>query len=202
MANGIRLPSPVVVPMIIPAGRGNRPGPWPAGNYEYVTIHETANAAAGANAAMHGRYLLGAEAAAKPVSWHYTVDDRQIIQHLPDTEHGWHAGDGRDGPGNTKSLGIEVCVNRGGNLCLAYIHAAWLAAQKLLQRDLPLDRLKTHNWWSRKDCPHNLRLDKSGPMGWDWFVDMVWRQMLAQDDTELADLRARLDKIRELVNAQ
>ena len=173
----IVLKTPQFKEAIIPAGRNNRPGKWPYGDYEYITIHETDNTSIGADAEMHQRYLLSDKAAAKPVSWHYTVDDNKIIQHLPLDEYGWHAGDGKHGSGNTKSVGIEVCVNNDGILCLAYINAAWLAAQLLVRNNLPLERLKTHNWWSGKDCPKLLRKNKAGRMGWEWFKGIVYLQM-------------------------
>ena len=49
------------------------------------------------------------------MSWHYTVDDHAIVQHLPDYETAYHAGDGKDGPGNATSIAVEICVNAGGD---------------------------------------------------------------------------------------
>ncbi len=34
------------------------------------------------------------------ISWHFTVDDSVVYQHLPLDENGWHAGDGTNGTGN------------------------------------------------------------------------------------------------------
>ena len=62
------------------------------------------------------------------MSWHYTVDDHAIVQHLPDYETAYHAGDGKDGPGNTTSIGIEICVNAGGDFAqLRPMPPAWCA---------------------------------------------------------------------------
>ncbi|MFP3398696.1 N-acetylmuramoyl-L-alanine amidase, partial [Brevibacterium sp. SIMBA_078] len=80
------------------------------GNYMkplYITVHNTANTAKGANAASHASFV---KRSSTGVSWHYTVDDSVIYQHLPLNENGWHAGDGR-GTGNMKSIGIEICEN-------------------------------------------------------------------------------------------
>lgn len=44
-----------IIQDFIPASNGNRPGY--ALNPTYITIHETANTSAGANAAMHARYV-------------------------------------------------------------------------------------------------------------------------------------------------
>ena len=52
---------------IIPAGRRNRPG---GRNPDaYITIHETANTAAGADAAAHGDYLDSDAGEGDLVSW-------------------------------------------------------------------------------------------------------------------------------------
>ena len=99
---------------IISDGRKNRPG-RDTNPDTYITIHETGNAAKGADAAAHGAYLDSAAGEDALVSWHYTVDDHAIVQHLPDYETAYHAGDGKAGPGNTTSIGIEICVNAGGD---------------------------------------------------------------------------------------
>ena len=121
---------------LIPVGRRNRPG------YRlvprYITIHDTANPNAGAGAKAHANYLKGAAAASIPASWHFTVDDRLIVQHLPLDENGWHCGDGTNGIGNRQSIGVEICENRDGNRAAAEANAAWLTAQLL-----PSLRLKT-----------------------------------------------------------
>ena len=76
---------------------------------------KTGNAAKGADAAAHGAYLDSAAGEDDLVSWHYTVDDHAIVQHLPDYETAYHAGDGKDGPGNATSIAVEICVNAGGD---------------------------------------------------------------------------------------
>ncbi|WP_374016809.1 N-acetylmuramoyl-L-alanine amidase [Paenibacillus thiaminolyticus] len=76
-----------------------------------ITVHNTDNPAPGATAEAHSRFIINGNGGAQK-SWHYTVDDREIYQSLRDDEQGWHAGDG-DGPGNTTSIGIEVCMYQG-----------------------------------------------------------------------------------------
>ncbi|MFZ7893850.1 N-acetylmuramoyl-L-alanine amidase [Bacillus cereus] len=74
----------------------------------YITIHETANTAAGANAENSRNIYTDKQLKAlSEISWHFTVDDKQIYQHLPTNENRWHAGDG-DGSGNRESIGIEI----------------------------------------------------------------------------------------------
>lgn len=140
---------------VIPQGADNRPG----GNNpcRYITIHETGNPAQGADAAAHGDYLNSAAGERDLVSWHYTVDDHAIVQHLPDYETAYHAGDGRDGPGNTTSIGIEICVNAGGDFAKAKANAAALVRLIMAEHGIPIDRVVQHNHWSGKDCPYTIR---------------------------------------------
>ena len=70
---------------IISDWRRNRPG-RDTNPGAYITIHETGNADKGADAAAHGAYLDSDAGERDMVSWHYTVDDHAIVQHLPDYE--------------------------------------------------------------------------------------------------------------------
>src|SRR5690242_17441567 len=108
----IDLPVPLIQ-AIIPVGQTNqRPG-IKRQTPGYWVQHETANTAAGADAAMHARYLLqGADGS--QVSWHFTVDDHQIYQHIPVDEVTWQAADG-GGPGNMSGVSCEMAVNSDGD---------------------------------------------------------------------------------------
>ncbi|MBM6791750.1 N-acetylmuramoyl-L-alanine amidase, partial [Flavonifractor plautii] len=141
---------------IISGGRKNRPG-RDTNPDTYITIHETGNAAKGADAAAHGAYLDSAAGERDMVSWHYTVDDHAIVQHLPDYETAYHAGDGKAGPGNTTSIGIEICVNAGGDFEAAKANAAALVRLLMEEHGIPLDNVVQHNRWNGKDCPKTIR---------------------------------------------
>ena len=158
-----------IIQDFIPAGRRNRPGMKLIGP-KYITIHDTANPAKGADALMHARYLKGDEAANRPASWHFTVDDRNIVQHLPLDEVAWHAGDGSKGPGNTSSIAIEICENADGDRAKAEANAAELVAYLLKQFGLPIDAVVQHNRWTGKDCP---RIIRHRPGGWEAFLAAV-----------------------------
>ena len=71
---------------------------------QYITIHNTGNSSKGANAEMHTQYV---DNTPEYLSWHFTVDDKNIFQDLPLDETAWHAGEG-EGDGNMKSIGIEI----------------------------------------------------------------------------------------------
>ena len=153
---------------IISDGRKNRPG-RDTNPGTYITIHETGNAAKGADAAAHGDYLDSDAGERGMVSWHYTVDDHAILQHLPDTETAYHAGDGAKGPGNTKSIGIEICVDAGGDFEKAKRNAASLVRLLMAEHSIPLERVVQHHHWNGKDCPKSLR---NTPGGWAAFLKL------------------------------
>lgn len=150
---------------IIPAGRRNRPGGSNPDNY--ITIHETGNSSAGADAAAHGKYLASSTGEASLTSWHYTVDDHAIVQHLPDNETAYHAGDGATGPGNTASIGIEICVNSDGDFEKAKANTASLVRLLMAEHGIPLANIKQHHDWNGKNCPATIR---STPGAWEAFL--------------------------------
>ena len=125
---------------------------------KWLVIHETGNPAAGADAAMHNRYLHSEEQKDVPLSWHYTVDDHQIYHHLPDSERGYHASDsGTKGGGNDCGIGIEICVNADGDFDQAVDNAAHLAADLLKRYHLSISDVKQHGDFTSKNCPEHLR---------------------------------------------
>lgn len=121
---------------------------------EYITIHETANVSKGADAQAHARLLERGNT--RTASWHFTVDDKEVIQHIPTDEVAWHAGDSRNGTGNRKSIGIEICVNEGGNYDKAVTNAVELVKNLLAKHNIPANRVVPHHHWTGKNCPARL----------------------------------------------
>ena len=128
-----------------------------------VVIHNTANDAPAANEIA---YMSNNDA---EVSFHYAVDDREIVQGIEETRNAWHCGDG-NGPGNRTGIAIEICYSKGGGerFDKAERNAAELAASILNRYGWGIDKLKKHQDFNGKYCPHRT-LDK----GWDRFVNMV-----------------------------
>lgn len=130
---------------------------------EYITVHNTANDASAENeiAYMNNNNY--------ETSYHFAVDDIQAVQGLPLDRNGWHAGDG-NGTGNRKSIGIEICYSKSGGdrFIKAEENAVELIVQLLKERGWGIDRIKKHQDWSNKYCPHRT-LD----MGWDRFIKMI-----------------------------
>ncbi len=135
----------------------------------YIVIHETDNNGSHANAEAHNAYLHE-NCWKEQKSWHYTVDDTEIWHHLPDNEVGYHAGDSsrREG-GNRNGIGIELCVNAGGDFEKTMRNAAQLTAYLLLEYDLSLDAVKKHQDFSGKLCPSTILAQNR----WEDFLSMV-----------------------------
>ncbi|MEF2293155.1 N-acetylmuramoyl-L-alanine amidase [Virgibacillus dokdonensis] len=118
---------------------------------KYITVHNTANSSKGADAEMHSRYLHNG-AGGRVVGWHLTVDDKEIYQHLPTDENGWHAGDG-NGDGNMSSIGIEICENSDGDFDKAVKNAQWLVKKLMKEHNISINNVVPHKHWSGKNCP-------------------------------------------------
>lgn len=151
----------------------------------YITIHSTQNYSA--DASRHSLALKrGALRSPKRrggnrigyLIWHFTVDDRVAIQHMPVSEQGEHAD--FDGPGNRLSIGIEMCEHRGSNRSATIERTAKLTAKLMREQGIPLSRVVPHYHWPRrgkspanKNCPHFL-LDNGRPgTKWRWFLGRV-----------------------------
>jgi len=122
---------------------------------KYITYHDTGNNSALADAELHAYYITSDENLNhRSRSWHYTVDDKKVIAHIPDNETAWQ-GDSYDAYG--KSIGIETCIAFGSDLYSVWQRTAKLIAMLLNKYDLEPDAVKQHNHWSGKNCPEVLR---------------------------------------------
>ena len=134
----------------------------------YLTIHQTGNTAAGANAKAH--HNLQARSGIG-YGWHWQVDDHEAIQTHDHDFKIWHAGDGR-GKGNTESISIEICVNLDGDYNQSVENGAKLAAMILKEENIDISRMVQHNYWTGKNCPEQIRACKNG-ICWSHFVEKV-----------------------------
>ena len=133
---------------------------------EFVTIHNTAN---NASALAEISYMIGNW---EEVSYHWAVDDVQAIQAIEHNRNGWQSGDGANGTGNRKSIGIEICHSlTPGNPRYAKSedNGAKLTAIILYQYGWGIDRIRKHQDWSGKYCPHRI-LDNGN---WEGFKGKV-----------------------------
>ncbi|WP_413324770.1 N-acetylmuramoyl-L-alanine amidase [Bacillus inaquosorum] len=136
---------------------------------EYITIHNTANDASAANEISYMKNNSSS------TSFHFAVDDKQVIQGIPTNRNAWHTGDGTNGTGNRKSIGVEICYSKSGGP--KYRAAEKLAikfvAQLLKERGWGIERVRKHQDWSGKYCPHRI-LDEGR-----------WSEVKAAIDAEL-----------------
>lgn len=173
----------------------NNPNELMKGGVKYVTIHQTGNPSQGANAEAHHAYLRNSSAG-RPASWHWTVDEKQAIQSFRDSRVLWHSA---DTVGNAESIGIELCIDadKAGEAIMGktnYVqtveNGAKLAAVKLTEYGLGLDKLKQHFDWSGKNCPEQLRAGLHG-VTWAAFVARVKFYMDALKPAPIPAARAQ-----------
>ena len=155
--------------IFIRKGTAARPGK--AMSPKFITIHNTANTGKGAGARSHASYMTVNGGQNKSVSYHYVVDDSEIIRLIPDTEIAWHAGDGAKGVGNLQSLAIEICENPESDLRKATDNAAELTARLMSDWKIPIANVVQHNHWSGKNCPRRIR--NGEPYSWAQFKKTV-----------------------------
>lgn len=138
---------------------------------KYITVHNTYN---DASAMSEVSYMIGNN---NKTSFHVAVDNERIVTAIPFNRNAWHAGDGK-GKGNMKSIGIEICYSKSGgkrfeeaeNLAAEYI------AYLLKQYKWGIEKVKKHQDWSGKYCPHRT-LD----LGWQRFLNKIKKYMDIQN---------------------
>ena len=129
-----------------------------------ICIHNTAN---DASAMSEISYMLGRP---EKVSFHVAVDNYRVVTGLPFERSCYASGDGRHGKGNAHKINIEICYSKSGgeqfeeseDLCASYV------AMLLKQYNWGIDRVKKHQDFANKYCPHRT-LD----MGWERFLNKI-----------------------------
>lgn len=145
-----------------------------------IVVHNTANDASARNEIA---YMVGNN---DECSFHFAVDDREVVQGIPLNRNAWHAGDG-NGAGNRQGIGIEICYSKSGGskFTAAEKLAAKFIAQLLKERGWGVSRVTKHQDYSGKYCPHRT-LD----LGWTRFKKLVQAELDALNKPALADLKA------------
>lgn len=146
---------------------------------ECIVVHNTAN---DASAEDEVKYMKNNYT--KATSFHYAVDDKEVRQAIPYNRNAYHAGDGECGDGNRKGIGIEICYSKSGGskFVEAENNAAMFIAELLKEFGWGIDRVKKHQDFSGKYCPHRT-LD----MGWERFLSKV-RGYMITELTEINDI--------------
>lgn len=160
---------------------------------EFIIVHNTAN---DVSAMSEISYMLGNN---NKVSFHAAVDDERVVTGIPFNRNTYNAGDGKNGQGNRKGIAIEICYSKSGgerfekaeNLAAAYI------AYLLRQHGWGIDRVKKHQDFSNKYCPHRT-LD----LGWERFLNKIKEHLDIQSKPaeKIKDEGGSLEMARAYIN--
>ena len=133
-----------------------------------IVVHNTANDAPARNEIA---YMTGNN---QEVSFHYAVDDKEVVQGIPENRNAWHCGDGANGKGNREGVAIEICYSKSGGdrFVQAEKNAVDLIVSLLKKYNWGVDKVTKHQDYNGKYCPHRT-LD----MGWDRFIKMIEAKM-------------------------
>lgn len=146
-----------------------------------ICIHNTANDASAANEISYMQRNNN------EVSFHIAIDDKEAIQGIPFNRNAWAAGDG-NGQGNRKYIHVEICYSKSGGpkFEAAEKRTAKEIVAILKQYKWGIDRVKKHQDFSGKYCPHRT-LD----MGWQRFLNMIQDELngTSQSSNELYRVR-------------
>ena len=128
-----------------------------------IVVHNTANDASAINEIA---YMTNNN---NETSFHYAVDDKQIVQGIEENRNAWHASDG-NGKGNREGIAIEICYSKSGGdrFIKAEQNAVDLIVDILKRYGWGIDKVTKHQDYTNKYCPHRT-LD----MGWDRFIKMI-----------------------------
>lgn len=129
-----------------------------------IVVHNTANDASAKNEIA---YMIRNN---NEVSFHYAVDDKQVVQGIPENRNAWHSGDGGKGKGNREGIAIEICYSKSGGdrFVKAEENAVELIVDILKRYGWGIDKVTKHQDYNKKYCPHRT-LD----LGWDRFIKMI-----------------------------
>ena len=128
-----------------------------------IVVHNTANDATARNEIA---YMTNNN---YETSYHFAVDDKEVIQGLPLDRNGWHASDG-NGKGNREGIAIEICYSKSGGdrFIKAEQNAVELIVYLLKKYNWGIDKVTKHQDYTNKYCPHRT-LD----LGWERFINMI-----------------------------
>lgn len=130
----------------------------------FYVVHNTDNDAPAANEIAYMKRRP------EKISFHYAVDDQEVVQGIPENRSAWHAGDGKYGDGNRCGIGVEICYSLSGGerFNKAEQNAAKFIAQGLHEKGWGIERVKRHYDFDGKNCPARTMAN-----GWSRFLDMV-----------------------------
>ena len=181
-----------ITKMLVPESKYNIKCPYEM-TPEFIVIHNTAN---DASAMSEISYMIGNN---NKVSYHCAIDNYRVVQGVPFNRNTWNAGDGGNGSGNRKGISLEICYSKSGgeqfeeaeDLCASY------TAYLLKQYGWGIDRVKKHQDFANKYCPHRT-LD----LGWQRFLNKVSEHLeIQKTPAESAENKGgSLEMARQYIN--
>ena len=152
-----------IVQNLVPESKWSLKCPYPM-TPTRIVVHNTYNDASAKNEIA---YMVSNSTT---TSYHYAVDDVEVVQGLLETRNGWHASDGTYGKGNREGIGIEICYSKSGGdrFVKAEQNAVELIADILKRYGWGIEKVTKHQDYTNKYCPHRT-LD----MGWSRFLKMI-----------------------------
>ena len=132
-----------------------------------IVVHNTANDASARNEIS---YMTNND---METSFHYAVDDKEIVQGIEENRNAWHASDG-NGKGNREGIAIEICYSKSGGdkFIKAEKNAVQLIVDILKRYGWEIDKVTKHQDYTNKYCPHRT-LD----IGWNRFIKMIEEEL-------------------------
>ena len=133
-----------------------------------IVVHNTANDASARNEVY---YMIRNSSS---TGFHYAVDDKEIVQGIPENRNAFHAGDGNKGKGNREGIGIEICYSKSGGerFLKAELNAIDLIVDILKRYGWGIDKVTKHQDYSGKNCPH-----RTLELGWTRFIKQIEKQL-------------------------
>lgn len=140
----------------------------------YITYHDTGNFNAGAKALSNANWMTNSYSIAGAArSWHYTVDDTEVIHSIPDNEVTFQ---GDHYTAYTESIGIETVVNQGANLDKVWHRMGKLCAKLMTTYGIDVDHIRQHYDWMGKNCPQTLRMNGL----YSYAIEMVKAELMVR----------------------
>ncbi|MED4699606.1 N-acetylmuramoyl-L-alanine amidase [Lysinibacillus capsici] len=148
---------------------------------QYITVHNSANDAPATNEIS---YMINNN---NQVSYHVAIDDKEVIQAIPFNRSAWHCGDGGGSAdpnahkkGNRISIGVEICYSKSGGVRygVAEENAVQYIAKLLKQYGWDIGRVKKHQDWNGKYCPHRILAEDR----WKSFLKRIENAMNDNND--------------------
>lgn len=200
--------TPIIIALVKPSGLKNVRRLIPLKNPYYIVVHNTGNTSRGADAQSHARYIQNVENAdVEYKSWHFSVDHKQIVQHLPLDEPGWHAGDGQ-GVGNNNGIGIEICEDgTPEEYRKAEENAIKLIIYLQKLKQVPTSRVLPHRYFAtnRKLCPRRiLKSEATWKSDWQRFQSRIdaTQQYIQTPTTKPQVQTPKLFKVGDIVQVK